>query len=293
MSTFRDLLNKLLGRTNRQNSSNEHVGPIPNRPRIILPLYVYEPGVEQLTYEANQGIPTSSTRSESRTREGTGKIQVSSFGVGATANNQENVSQESHHSPAVMLSDTRKKLVDTGQLKISPTFNEVEIGDMVEITGVIRGADIGTQTQGIMEAGKLASEIIKTIPANRRPAQSRKGIRVTDAQSVLDVLAKSRGENPEGHLILESQEGYRVRLDTDRDCFLRAINEHYVVSAIGIVKKKLESEDDPLPLMPQNVKPIYPLMEQLDQLWENVYENQPLVKELEGPCLIVIPVCIH
>ena len=216
-----------------------------------------------------------------------------SFSVGAAANTQENVSQESQHNPAVMLSDTRQKLVERGQLKVAPTFNTVEVGDMVEITGLIIGADLTTQTQGIMEAGNLASEIIKTIPKTQRQAQSRLGMSVNEAKGVMDILARSRGENPEGHLILESPEGYRVRLDTDRGCFLRLINEHYIVSAIGVVKRKLESEDDPLPLMPQNVKPIRPLMEQLDKLWENVYENQPLVKELEGPCLIVIPVCIH
>ena len=168
----------------------------------------------------------------------------------------------------------------------------------MEIAGRIGGADISTQTQGIMQAATFASEIIKSIPRSQRAkatrsAQNKIGMTLDEANTVLTQLGKSRDENPEGHLILASNEGYAVRLDTDRNCFLRPINEHYVVSAIGMVKRKLEPQDPPIPLMPENVKPIRPFIEQLDQAWANVYENTPLLKELQGPCLIVTPVCIH
>ena len=275
------------GGVNQTDPSETH------KSKIILPLYVYEPGVAQLTYEANQGIPTSSTKSESRLREGTGNIQLPSLNAGATANTQQNVSQEIQHSPVVMISDTRQKLLERGQLVIDPSFEDVEEGDFVEVTGTIESADLMTQTEGLMRAATLAAELIKTVPNNRKQAVKRFGITPDGAKSVMDLLSKSSGENPEGHLILSNKQGYRVRLDTDRNCFLRPINEHYVVSAICVVKRKLKSDEPPIPLTPDNVKPIKPLLDQLEEQWGNTFEGQTLLKELAGPCLIAIPVCIH
>ena len=263
------------------------------KPKIILPLYAYEPGIDLLTHAANEGIPTSSTKSEARVREGKGNIQIPVVSAGARASAQSNISQESLHSPAVMLSDTRQKLAEQQRLKIDPSFAEVSEGDLVEVAGCVAGADVSTQTQGLMQAALLASQILTTIPGNQKRKMNNAGLSLEHMQAMLEKLSKSKDDNPGGHLILKCRKGYMVRVDTDRNCFLRPINEHYAVSTIGMVKRKIESGDPPLSLMAENVKPLQPLIEQLEQKWGNVFEGQSLLKELEGPCLIVIPICIH
>ena len=181
-----------------------------------------------------------------------------------------------------MISATRKTLIEKGRLAVDPGFDEVKEGDLVEVTGPIEAADLMTQTEGLMKAATLASELMKTVTSGKRKTIPQMGITPDGAKSVMDLLSKSAGENPEGHLILSNKQGYKVRLDTDRNCFLRPVNDHYVVSAICVVKRRLTSDDPPIPLMPENVKPIRPIIEQLEEQWGNTFENQALLKELSN-----------
>ena len=270
-------------------------------PRIIFPLYLHEQGVNLITHAANQGIPTSSTRSQSRVGEKKADIQVPSIAAGGRTSTELNVSEEAHHNPAAMLSDTRQKLIDRGQLKVDPSFESVREGDLIETSGRIEGADLLTQTQGLLEASTLASAVLKTAMPNQRGRgggknkgnQTVMGMNFDQVNNLMNILTSTRANNPEGFLLQKTKDGYTVRLDTVRECFSSPINEQYSVFVMGFVKRKLEEQDDPIQLTPDNIKPMRPLMTQLNQVWGNVYENQPLVKELTGPCLIVIPVCIH
>ena len=261
----------------------------------IVPLYLDEEGVDILAhtaYEGNLISKTNAVSSKSQRKLDLGpKGLKGSFGKDA----EEKTLLQSEFRSSSMLAETMLTLIEQDALRKNPKFAEIEVKDLIKISGCIESADILTKTDDLMSGVELASNLLDT---GRVKRGGRQRVRLPKRQfeglkKTIHALKEARQKNTDRYWVVSTEMDYSAVIAINTEFILRSIGEGYTISVVGIVQRIVSETQPPISLLSSNVTLIKPMIEQLDELWGQAYEDDPPAKDLPGPCLVITPIFIY